>query len=152
MPDSSCNIDPGDLAHIGIVVKDIDESRKHLSAVFGLDQWTTFDYAAEKETMAVGEPFNIKVAGTMLGPVAIELIQPVACPYSVWGQHLERHGEGIHHIAFKVKDFDETVSKFAEKGAMVLLSVIPAEGIQWGYIITAPGSIIMECMNFDLKF
>ena len=145
-------IDRGDFAHIGFIVKDIEKSKDYVSSLFGLDRWTTFDYDATAETMMVGDPFKLKIAGTMLGPVGIELIQPVESPHSVWGQYIENHGEGIHHIAFKVKNFQDTVLKLEEKGAKVLVSVMPGAGTYWGYIATEPAGIIIELMNFDLKF
>jgi len=152
MFDTGGLIDPGNFAHIGFIVKDIEKSKDYFSSLFGLNRWTAFDYDAAAETMLVGDPFKIKIAGTMLGAVGIELIQPVKSPHSVWGQFLKDHGEGIHHIAYKVKDFKDTLTKLEENGAIVLVSVMPGTDMHWGYIVTEPAGIIMELMNFDLKF
>lgn len=143
---------PEDMAHIGIVVKDMDASRAYLSSMLGLDRWTAFDYVSTKETLIHGAPFNIKIAGTMMGTVGIELIQPVECPDSLWSQFIETKGEGIHHIAFKVKDFNETVAKLKEDGAQVLVSVSLDPAMCWCYMATRPGGVIIELMNFDLTF
>lgn len=143
---------PQDMAHIGIIVKDIDASRAYLSSLLGLDSWTAFDYVSSKETLLLGEPFNIKIAGSMMGPVGIELIQPVDCPDSLWGQFIMTKDEGVHHIAFKVRDFNQTVAKLKEDGARVLVSVSLDPAMCWCYIETRPGGVILELMNFDLKF
>ena len=152
MSDKGCLIDREDIAHIGIVVNNIEESKNYVTSLFGVDHWTVFDYEATADTMIVGDPFKLKIAGTMLGPVGIELIQPIESPHSVWGQFIKDHGEGIHHIAYKVRNFQDAVFKLEEDGAKVLVSVVPGAGTYWAYIATEPAGIIMELMNFDLKF
>src|SRR5690606_17879942 len=53
------------------------------------------------------------------GQMQIELIEPDALP-SVWRNHLDKKGEGVHHIAFKVADTDETVRRLDAKGIPVV--------------------------------
>lgn len=50
--------------------------------------------------------------------VQLELIEPNDAP-SVWRDHLDRYGEGIHHIAFSVDNTDETVEKCLKMGMTV---------------------------------
>ncbi len=53
-----------------------------------------------------------------IGPLEIELIQPIS--ECIQKEYLDNNGEGIHHIAFFVKDIDEEVEKKAAKGYKVV--------------------------------
>ncbi|HZP00972.1 MAG TPA: VOC family protein, partial [Terriglobia bacterium] len=48
--------------------------------------------------------------------VTYEWIQPIVGP-SVYDEYLAAHGEGLHHLAFEVKDMDEAVRLLGSKGA-----------------------------------
>ncbi|MBA7507869.1 hypothetical protein ES706_06598 [subsurface metagenome] len=136
--------------HIGVVVKDVDKTIKFLSSMCGLGPWTTFDYTAHKEDMIVGEPFALKITFTKLGPTVLELLEPVE-GRSVWAQFIETNGEGIHHIAFSVSNWDEMVSKLQERGGKMLVCALSSEGKRWCYFDTKPGGIVLELMdNFGL--
>jgi methylmalonyl-CoA epimerase len=47
------------------------------------------------------------------------LIQP-SNPESVVGKFLEKKGEGIHHISFKVKDVDQSLMEIESKGVQLI--------------------------------
>lgn len=53
-----------------------------------------------------GQPIehSFRAALTTVGSVQLELIQPLDGP-SLYTEHLEAHGEGVHHIGFAVEDF-----------------------------------------------
>ena len=48
-----------------------------------------------------------------MGPIGLELVQPVSGE-SIQKEYLERHGEGINHIAFVVDDIEEATSMMVE--------------------------------------
>jgi methylmalonyl-CoA/ethylmalonyl-CoA epimerase len=50
--------------------------------------------------------------------IVLELIQPVDGP-STWQDFLDRCGEGIHHIAFRADNLEETLEKFRKMGINV---------------------------------
>jgi len=131
--------------HIGIVVKDADETTKFLSSMWGLGSWQTFEYSPHKDEMIVGEPFRLKIAFAKLGAVVLELLQPVKGD-SIWAQALETKGEGVHHIAFSVSNWDEMVSKLQGQGGRMVVGAI-FEGKRWCYFDTKPGGIIVEFMD-----
>ena len=55
-----------------------------------------------------------------VGPgIQLELIQPNEEP-STWRQFLDEKGEGIHHVAFQVKDSKTCVAN-AEKAGLTLV-------------------------------
>jgi catechol 2,3-dioxygenase-like lactoylglutathione lyase family enzyme len=53
-------------------------------------------------------------ASVKFGNIEVEFLQPVDDTPSIWRECLDRDGEGLHHIAFKVHNMDESV-KEAEK-------------------------------------
>lgn len=128
--------------HICAVVKDADKTSRFLSSIWGLGPWQTLDYATHKDDMIVGEPFKIHIVFAELGATVLELIQPVE-GRSVWARLLETNGEGMHHIAFTVSNWEEIVSKLKGEGGMMLVCA-RYEGKRWCYIDTKPGGIIVE--------
>ena len=47
--------------------------------------------------------------------ISIELLEPVGQP-STWKDFLDNKGEGLHHIAFEVKDMDDKIAQLKDKG------------------------------------
>lgn len=44
----------------------------------------------------------------------------------VYEDHIQRHGEGIHHLAFMVKDMDKVIDDYTSRGFVVSM------GGTWG--------------------
>ena len=94
---------------IGIVVSDIEKTTRNLSEVFGIGPFRIVDWPPagreDFERFYYGEPVNFtaRMAFTELGPVELEIIQPLEGK-SIWADFLAEHGEGIHHLRFNVDD------------------------------------------------
>jgi methylmalonyl-CoA/ethylmalonyl-CoA epimerase len=97
------------LDHIGIAVKDLDQAIKLYKDVFGIEPSLVYESAYTKA----------KIAFIPMGETRIELIQP-SNPESVVGKFLEKKGEGIHHISFKVKDVDQSLGELEKKGIQLI--------------------------------
>lgn len=97
------------LDHIGIAVKDLDQAIKLYKEVFGIEPSLVYESAYTKA----------KIAFIPMGETRIELIQP-SNPESVVGKFLEKKGEGIHHISFKVKDVDQSLMEIESKGVQLI--------------------------------
>jgi methylmalonyl-CoA epimerase len=97
------------LDHIGIAVKDLDQAIKLYKDVFGIEPNLVYESAYTKA----------KIAFIPMGETRIELIQP-SNPESVVGKFLEKKGEGIHHISFKVKDVDQSLMEIESKGVQLI--------------------------------
>jgi len=134
--------------HIGVVVEDADKTAEFLSSI-GIGPWQTFEFSPIKDELLVGEPFTLKVTWARLGPgpIVVELLQPIE-GRSLWSQFLETNGEGAHHIAFSVSNWDEMVSKLKQQGGKMVAGSI-CEGKRWCYFDTKPGGIIIELMDFS---
>ena len=109
---------PETICQVGFVVHDIEASARRYAELFGLEprRIETPGYAKAKTTVN-GQPSEAtaKLAFFQMGQLTIELIQPDDKP-SIWRDHLDKHGEGIHHIAFRVDDTKKTEQAFAGLG------------------------------------
>jgi catechol 2,3-dioxygenase-like lactoylglutathione lyase family enzyme len=97
------------VAQIGFIVKDVEASKKKWADFLGVEVPPTQpigDYAVT-QTEFMGKPAPEAycwMAFFEVGPgMQLELIQPNDKP-STWRNFLVEHGEGIHHVAFQVKD------------------------------------------------
>lgn len=97
------------LDHIGIAVKDIDQAMKLYREAFGIEPDLVYESSYTKA----------KIAFFPVGDVRIELIQPVN-PQSVVGRFLEKKGEGIHHVSYRVKDVDRSLAELEMKGVQLI--------------------------------
>ena len=130
------------LSHLGIAVEDAEKTAKFLASIWNIGAPEIFDYEPKKEELFVGEPFKVRLAWLMLGPIRIELLQPLD-DRSIWSKFVAEKGEGIHHIAFGVTNYDEMVDKFTAEGHKLLVSAI-FNGERWCYFDTSPGGAVIE--------
>ena len=121
-------------AQVGFVVSSIEETKKKYALLFDCVE-PSADVCGDYEVMQTkifGEPApkaNCKLAFFELTPgVSLELIEPNEYP-SVWRDHLDKYGEGIHHIAFQVEDTETAIKRRQEKfGAVVEQTGIYGDG------------------------
>jgi len=111
-----------DVLQVGIVVKNIEESVRRYADEYGIEPWKIyyFDHNHVKNMVIKGEPkeYAMKVALANIGKVEIELIEPKD-DKSIYAEFLKLHGEGMHHLAFKVENYDNTVDFFYKKGEKI---------------------------------
>jgi len=102
-------MNPTHIEHIGIAVKNLDESIKYYEEIFGLKC-----YAIE-----VVKDQKVKTAFFKVGQTKIELLESTD-PEGPIGKFIEKKGEGIHHIAFAVNDIEDKLKQAAEKGVRLI--------------------------------
>ena len=95
--------------HIGIAVKNLDETLKFYRDVLGL----------EVEGTEVVEDQKVKVAFLPVGDTEIELLESTADDGPI-ARHIERSGEGVQHIAFKVDNIQEGIDYMKSKGMRMI--------------------------------
>jgi catechol 2,3-dioxygenase-like lactoylglutathione lyase family enzyme len=107
------------LAQVALVVKDIEATAKNYAAVLNLPMPEIIVLAPGLEVNQTyrGQPSNAsaKLAFFQLGPVQLELIEPIGDD-STWKEVLDRKGEGFHHLAFWVNDMQKRVDFLREQG------------------------------------
>ncbi len=89
--------------HIGIAVKDLNDSLDLFTKLFQIQNVHTEEVAAQK----------VKVASFKVGEVLIELTQATD-ESSPIAKFIEKKGEGIHHIAFETDDVDSELNRLKE--------------------------------------
>ncbi len=97
------------ISHLGVAVKDLEESREFYRKVFGL----------ESSDPILGGDGTIKVSLVDTGNVLIELLQPIGNE-GVMAKFLEKRGEGFHHICYEVENIAAEVDSAKSKGLEVL--------------------------------
>ena len=95
--------------HIGIATRAIDETARFWCEVLGLD-------LAEAEEVVEQK---VRVAMLSIGESRIELLEATSDD-SPLSKFLERRGPGIHHVAVRVEDIQETLAELKQKGARLI--------------------------------
>jgi methylmalonyl-CoA/ethylmalonyl-CoA epimerase len=134
--------------HIGVVIRDVDKAEESLMRVFGCRFERVFDYAVTEDMVLQGEPFVLKIAVARLGFVAYEFLQPIEGK-SIWSDFLKVSGEGLHHVAFTMKDWERQVAQMQRSGAKLLAGakVGHMQDKRWAYFDTGVGQLIVELME-----
>jgi len=125
------------VTQIGLIVKDVDVTKKKFAEFLGVDEPNAFwtDDIEKTQSEFIGKPClaKAKLAFFKVGETLdIELIQPDEHP-SVWRNFLEEKGEGVHHIAFQIKGMKEKVSALGKVG-MTLIQKGEFTGGRYAYI------------------
>jgi catechol 2,3-dioxygenase-like lactoylglutathione lyase family enzyme len=106
-----------------IIVRDVEATAARYVEVFGFSPPRFDTTLLNDHTHATyyGQPTDsrAKLTGFDMGQIQFELLQPLD-PRSCWMDHLERHGEGIHHVAFYVPKTEAVVSSFRSHGYVVM--------------------------------
>ncbi|MBN1862570.1 MAG: VOC family protein [Dehalococcoidales bacterium] len=129
-------------SHIGLVVKDLDKTLKFLSSLWGLGPWQSFEYAPSQEELTVGKPFRQKIAHASLGTMALEVVQQLEGG-GPWRDFMDTNGEGIHHIAFSLSNYDEMMAHMKARGCQMVAGGL-FQGKRWSYFATEPGGMVVE--------
>jgi len=95
--------------HIGIAVKNLEETLEFYSGVLGL----------EVQGTEVVDEQKVKVAFLPLGDTEIELLESTD-PKGPIARFIEKNGEGIQHIAFKVDNIEEAIESMKAKGMRMI--------------------------------
>lgn len=104
------------IEHIGIAVKNLDESNQLFAKLFGESHYKIEEVASE----------GVKTSFFKSGPNKIELLEATN-PESPIAKFIEKKGEGIHHIAFAVEDIEAEIERLSEEG-FVVLNKTPKKG------------------------
>ncbi|MCK5013464.1 MAG: VOC family protein [Candidatus Omnitrophica bacterium] len=109
------------LEHIGVIVKDLEESRKYYQDYFGFNEFSSVIDEPEQKVKI------IFVRTSQPGSVDIELIQPMSEDSSVYN-FLKKTGGGIHHLSYEVEDLDESIEHFKNMKALPVGTIYPGAG------------------------
>ncbi len=140
------------IRQVAIIVKDIERTARRYADLFGMEmpQIRITDPEEKTHIRYRGQPTQgrAKLAFFQMGPIALELIEPVDGP-SVWQEFLDTHGEGVHHIAFHVEGMDEVLDLLESKG-MPLVQRGEFTGGRYAYVdTTSQLGVMLELLEHD---
>lgn len=92
--------------HICIAVKDLDAARKVWEPILGKPQ---------PDDPYVDEPEKIRVARYWLGEMGFELMESTT-PDGDVAKFIEKRGEGVFLISYRVPDVEQTMAELKGKG------------------------------------
>jgi len=124
------------IEHIGIAVKSLDEAIPYYENVLGLKC-----YAVEEV-----KDQRVKTAFFKVGQTKIELLETTD-PEGPIGKFIEKRGEGIHHLAYAVKNIEGAISEMESKGVQ-MIDKAPRKGAEGLHIAflhpKSSGSVLTE--------
>jgi len=109
---------PSHIEHIGIAVCNLEASVDFYEKVFGLKCYKIEEVPDQK----------LRTAFFRVGETKIELLESTD-PLGPIGKFVAKKGEGIHHIAFAVKDIEKQL-KHAEENGVTLIDSAPRKGAE----------------------
>jgi len=104
------------IEHIGIAVRDLEQASSLYERLLGSPCYKTEEVRSE----------GVNAAFFQVGENKIELLAATH-HWSPIARFLEKRGEGIHHIAFKVADILSEMERLKSEG-FVLLNEVPKQG------------------------
>ena len=102
-------MDISHIEHIGIAVKNLEESIRFYEDVLGMECYAIEEVKEQK----------VKTAFFQVGQTKIELLESTD-PEGPIGKFVEKKGEGVHHMAFAVKGIEDALAQMDEKGVRLI--------------------------------
>lgn len=111
------------MEHVGFLVPDLEEAVNRFQTVYGIDDFVMYDFQPLR-AWSYGEEvenYRLKIAMANINHQSsgIELIQHVSGK-GVHQDWIADGNQGMHHIAFKVDDYEYYRKHFLENGAKFL--------------------------------
>ena len=127
--------------HVGIAVADMDAGIERYRQLLGVEP-------SVRKRM---EKDGIDAAMLDLGSTHVELIAPTG-PESAIAGFLEKRGEGMHHVAYRVDDIRSSLAELRRQGAR-LLDEEPRMGVT-GHLVAFVhprtfGGVLTELVEVD---
>ncbi len=91
--------------HIGIAVNNAEKSAEKFKNLFKTGK-------PKSETV---ESQKVKITRISIGEVDIEFLEPISDDSPI-SKFINKKGQGVHHIALKVKNIDETEKNLKDSG------------------------------------
>jgi methylmalonyl-CoA/ethylmalonyl-CoA epimerase len=125
--------------HIGVAVSDLDRAISLYEGTFGMP-------LVHRETIASQ---GVEAALLDVGDGHVELLRPLG-PETVVGRFLERRGEGLHHVAYRVNDIEGALAGLGDEG-VELIDATPRRGIRSSRVAflhpRATGGVLTELVE-----
>ena len=133
------------IEHIGIAVKNIDESNNLFTKLFGEPNYKT----------EIVESEGVKTSFFKVGMNKIELLEATKEDSPI-AKFIDKNGEGIHHIAFDVFNIEAEVKRLKTEG-FIVLNEKPKKGADNKLVVflhpkTTNGVLIELCQEIEAEY
>lgn len=120
------------LDHIGIAVKSLDATKIYQ------------DLGLEVQHVETVETQRVKTAFLSVGDSNLELLEPMS-PDSPIARFIEKRGEGIHHLCFRVDDIEAHLERLKAAGYRLIndAPVPGAHGCRVAFLHPAAGNGVL---------
>ncbi len=130
------------IEHLGIAVKNLDQSNELFQALFGKQHYKIEEVASE----------GVKTSFFKVGPNKIELLEGLHEDSPI-SKFIDKRGEGIHHVAFEVENIEDEIKRLKEEG-FKLINDKPKKGADNKLVVfvhpkSANGVLIELCQEID---
>ena len=126
-PPPVCTFDYID--HVGIAVYELEETLSFFQEIFG---------APEAQMVELPDQ-GVKACLVAVGQTRLELLQPLS-PDTAVARFLERHGEGLHHLALHVDNVRQRLEALDSRG-LELIDHEPRPGLSGTIAFVHPRSV-----------
>jgi len=128
------------IEHIGIAVKSLDISIPLFEKLLGTNCYNIEEVQDQ----------YVRTAFFLIGDIKIELLESINNEGPI-SNFITKNGEGVHHIAFKVENINESLKNSKELGFKLIdnISRLGAEGLKIGFLNprTTNNTLIEFCSN-----
>ncbi|MCB0426394.1 MAG: methylmalonyl-CoA epimerase [Mangrovimonas sp.] len=97
------------IEHLGIAVKNLDESNKLFEKLLGVSHYKIEEVESE----------GVKTSFFQVGETKIELLEATRLESPI-AKFIEKKGEGIHHMAFDVEQIESEIERLTGEGFQVI--------------------------------
>ena len=144
------------LAHICILVRDIDKAMEHYTRILSaVAPQMLRRKIAEQESYAGKDRYLTTFFPAAGEACEIQLLQPLNSESPLY-KRLEQHGEGIHHICFSSSQLEDTFKQLKEQGVSLhgdqFIADVNNPTLRWFWILPryAHGVLIEVIDNYKL--
>lgn len=128
-----------EMTQVGIVVRDLDAVIVNMKKIFGCEP------SFVGETLKSGRKyfgkegnFAARIALFDFCNIQFEYMMPTEGE-SIWQDFLDEHGEGLQHVSFRVKNYDDAAAQMAQAGAVAeMQGLAMARPVRWDFFNTEP--------------
>lgn len=93
------------IEHLGIAVKDLAAAEKIFTDVLGVEPYKREEVADE----------HVITSFFQTGESKVELLQSTSSDSPI-ARHIDKRGEGLHHVAFHVNDIEDEIFRLEQLG------------------------------------
>lgn len=128
-----------EMTQVGIVVRDLDAVIANMKKIFGCEpSFVGETLKSSRKYFGKEGNFAARIALFDFCNIQFEYMMPTEGE-SIWQDFLNEHGEGLQHVSFRVKNYDDAAAQMAQAGAEAeMQGLAMARPVRWDFFNTEP--------------